>query len=218
MKRLILALTFACAVTLLCAMPGHAAALRVVALGDSLTAGYGLPPQEAFPAQLEAALRAKGVDVAIENAGISGDTSAGGVARVDGAIAGPVKPNLVILALGANDILRRVPAADMKKNLHQILSKLKQQEIPVLLVQVKIPVFIPGYSGGAYSKAFSDLADEFDVELYDSFLKGVAMKPEYNLPDRFHPNAQGVAIMVENILPDVHDMLVPRKRFFGLFR
>ena len=198
--------------------PALAAPMRVVVLGDSLTAGYGLPPNEAFPAQLQNALRAKGVDVAVENAGVSGDTSAGGLARLNGAIAGPVKPSLVIIELGANDMLRRMPAADMKANLHKILTSLKQQQIPAMLTGVMIPVFIPGFSYGAYDDAFEELADEFDVPFYESFLDGITLKPEYNLEDRMHPNAAGVKVIVENIQDDVRDALIPPTGFRKWFR
>lgn len=184
----------------------HAETMRIVALGDSLTAGYGLPPDQAFPAQLEHALRQKGIDVAVENAGISGDTTAGGLARLNAAIAGPVKPRLVIVELGANDMLRRMSPVEMKTNLHKILTTLKEQQIPVLFTGVQMPVF---FSSAAYGDAFEDLADEFDVPFYESFLDGVMLKPEYNLEDRMHPNAEGVKVIVKNIQQDVIDILVP---------
>jgi len=203
---------------ILAGSPAFAASMRVVVLGDSLTAGYGLPPGDAFPAQLENALRLKGRDVLVENAGVSGDTSAGGLARLDGAIAGPVKPSLVIVELGANDMLRRMPPADMKANLHKILTKLKEQQIAVLLAGVNMPLFIPGFSNSTYADVYEELADAFDVPLYESFIDGIALKPQYNLEDRMHPNAAGVKIIVENIQEDVEDILYPPTGIKGWFR
>lgn len=192
--------------------------LRVVALGDSLTSGYGLDISEAFPAKLEAALRKNGLNVTVENAGVSGDTTAGGLARLNQSIAGPVKPDLVIVELGANDILRRLSAVEMENNLRQILSHLQQQKIPVLLAGMKAPFYMPGPFRGQYIKVYSKLADEFDVPLYEFFLDGVAFDPKYNLDDRLHPNAQGIDIIVEKIQSKVQKLLKPKKGFFGFFK
>lgn len=179
--------------------------MRVVALGDSLTAGTGLPKGEDFASKLEAALKAEGLNVKIENAGISGNTTAQGLARLDQAIAGD-KPRLVIVALGANDMLRRIPAAEAKKNLTAILQKLKDRNIPAFLIGMQNPTGAL-FMKGPFAKMFGELEDEFDVPLYPFFLKDVALNKDLNQGDGFHPNQKGVAIMVENIAPEIQDVL-----------
>lgn len=177
--------------------------VRIVALGDSLTAGYGLEAGEDFATKLQEALIAEGVQAKVDNAGVSGDTSAGGLARLDWAIAGEPKPQLVIVALGANDMLRGLDPAETKKNLSAILAKLKANSIPVLLAGMKSP----GNMGAAYQagfdKIYTDLANEYDATLYPFFLEGVAMKADLNLADGVHPNQKGIAIMVKNLAPVV---------------
>lgn len=181
--------------------PAQAAQKRIVVLGDSLTAGYGLKSGEDFVSKLQEAMVADGMDIKIDNAGVSGDTTAGGRARLDWAIEGDQTPDLVIVALGGNDMLRGIDPAETRKNLGAILETLKTRKIPVLLAGMKAPVNL----GLAYKKKFEavydDLSKEYDVAYYPFFLQGVAMKQDLNLADGIHPNTKGIAVMVENILP-----------------
>lgn len=189
-------------------MTGAAAAQqRVVALGDSLTSGYGLSAGQDFASKLEEALNQDGHFVKIDNAGVSGDTTAGGLNRLDWALAGEPKPDLVIVALGANDMLRGLDPALAKENLSKIIATLKERDIPVLLVGMKSMLSMGPLYRGKYDRIFPALAKEHDVPLYPFFLEGVAMDPALNLEDGIHPNEKGIAIMVENILPSVKKAL-----------
>ena len=196
-------------IALLISAPSGQAAepARVVALGDSLTAGYGLQQGQDFVSQLQAALIADGVSVKIENAGVSGDTSAGGKARLEWATAGDPKPRLVIVALGGNDLLRGIDPATTKANIDAILKDLKARDIPALLVGMKSPTNLGPLFQGKFDKIFPDLADEYDVPLYPFFLEGVAMTRSFNQDDGIHPNVEGVALIVKNMLPAVKDAL-----------
>ncbi len=180
-------------------------ARTIVAFGDSLTAGYGLAQKDAFPNQLERALNANGHKVTIRNAGVSGDTSSGGLARFDWAIGGDV--DLVILELGANDALRGVNPDVTRSNLLEILNRLKAKNIPVLFTGMRAP---PNY-GSDYQDEFDglypDLAKRLDVAFYPFFLDGVAAQAALNQSDGIHPNADGVAVIVERILPHVESLL-----------
>ena len=179
--------------------------LTVVAFGDSLTAGYLLQPNESFPAQLQMALEAKGHKVQIVNAGVSGDTTAGGLDR----LAWPLQPipDAVILELGANDALRGTDPAKTRANLDQILTTLSASNIPVLLAGMKAP----GNWGDAYVKAFDaiypELAAKHGAALYPFFLEGVALNPKLVLADGMHPTAEGVAEIVKRILPNVEALI-----------
>ena len=179
--------------------------LRLVVLGDSLTSGYGLPIKDAFPTQLEAALRARGIDVTVVNAGVSGDTTAGGRARLDWVFASA--PTAVIIELGANDGLRGIAPAATAENLDAIIGQLKQRRIPVLLAGM----YAPANLGRDYTRAFNSLyprlAKSHNVILYPFFLDGVAGVPALNQDDGIHPNANGVATLVERILPPVLRLL-----------
>lgn len=178
---------------------------RLLALGDSLTAGYGLPAEASFPAQLEKALRGQGYDVRVINAGVSGDTSAGGLARLDWALA--EDPQFAIVALGANDGLRGLAPAEMEKNLDSILARLKARKIQVLLAGMLAP---PNY-GRAYAQdyaaVFPRVAKKHDVALYPFFLDGVASQAKLNQPDGMHPTEAGIAVMVDKIMPAVKALL-----------
>lgn len=192
----------------LTALPGRggaAAPLRLAALGDSLTAGYGLPAAAAFPARLEAALRAEGRAVQISNAGVSGDTSADGLARLDWVLS--ERPQRAIVELGANDALRGLDPKLTEANLATILTRLAEAGIPTLLAGMLAP---PNY-GRAYEAAFNALyarlAQTHKVVLYPFFLDGVAGHPELNQPDGLHPTAQGVETIVARILPAVRTLL-----------
>jgi acyl-CoA thioesterase-1 len=178
---------------------------RLAVIGDSLTAGYGLAPADAFPARLEAALAADGFDVRVINAGVSGDTTAGGRRRLDWLLADT--PDAVIVELGANDGLRGINRDAVFANLDAILTRLAGEGIAVLLTGMRAP---PNY-GLAYADAFEaiypELAAKHGVALYPFFLDGVAARPALNQNDGLHPNARGVAVIVEGILPDVKRLL-----------
>lgn len=179
--------------------------IRLLALGDSLTAGYGLAEEEAFPAQLEAELAERGYAVTVLNGGVSGDTTAGGLARLDWALAD--EPDLVMVALGANDGLRGIDPAASRENLAAILERLTADGYPTLLAGM----YAPPNLGREYSEAFNaiypDLAEAYDVALYPFFLEGVATDPALNQGDGIHPNPAGVEVIVENIAPDVVDLI-----------
>lgn len=188
-------------------MPASAEPLRLLALGDSLTAGYGVGPGDSFPDQLQRALRAAGYDVAVVNAGVSGDTSAGGRARLDWALAD--RPQVAIVELGANDGLRGLDLGQMEANLDDILTRLKAQGVRVLLTGMRAP---PNY-GADYAQAFAAvfprLAHRHQVAFYPFFLDGVARDPRFNQPDGLHPTADGVAEIVRRMLPAVRALLGP---------
>lgn len=177
----------------------------IVAFGDSLTAGFGLSPDKGFPAQLERALRARGIDVRVANAGVSGDTTAGGLARLDWSLAD--RPDLVILALGANDMLRGISPETVRANLAAMIAKIKASGARLLLVGMRA---LPNW-GETYEKEFNriypELARAYGVALYPFFLDGIAMDPTFNQPDGLHPNARGVAMTVERIAPRVAELL-----------
>jgi len=179
--------------------------IRLLVLGDSLTAGFGLAPTQAFPARLQEALVQRGYKVRVINAGVSGDTTAGGLARLDWVLAD--KPQAAIVELGANDGLRGLDAGAMRANLSAILKRLEKEQVKVLLAGMKAP---PNY-GTAYTReyeqAYSALAKEHNVIFYPFFLDGVAAQRELNLSDGVHPNAKGVDIIVANILPYVEKLL-----------
>jgi acyl-CoA thioesterase I len=183
----------------------QAATARLLMLGDSITAGYGLPAEEALPVRLQAALRAKGVDVEVINAGVSGDTTIGGLERLDWLLAD--KPTHALVALGGNDALRGLDPAQMRTNLDAIVARLKQAGIPVLLAGM----YAPRNLGRAYAESFDavyrDVAAANKVALYPFLLDGVATDPALNQADGIHPNARGVAVIVEKILPTVTEFL-----------
>lgn len=179
--------------------------VRIVALGDSLTAGYGLPADAAFPVRLEQALRAEGRDVRLINAGVSGDTTAGGLARLDWALA--EKPDLAIVELGANDGLRGIDPKLTEANLDQILTRMDKAGIGVLLAGMLAP---PNY-GRAFESSFNALfprlAQAHGSVFYPFYLDGVAGHPELNQPDGLHPTAAGIDVIVARILPSVRTLL-----------
>ncbi len=177
----------------------QAQTLRIAMLGDSITAGYGLPPAEALPVKLEKALKAAGRDVAIINHGVSGDTTAGGLARVEWMMAD--KPKLVLVALGGNDALRGTDPAETERNLDAIIGKLKAEGAAVMLFGMAAP---RNY-GPEYTKAFDGLyprlAEKHKVTLYPFLLDGVAMERDLNQADGIHPNIKGVDALVSRIAP-----------------
>ncbi|TPL03265.1 arylesterase [Mesorhizobium sp. B2-4-14] len=174
---------------------------KIVGFGDSLMAGFGLGPGDGFTDKLQTALRAKGHDVSVANAGVSGDTSSGGLARLDWSV--PDGTRLVVLELGANDMLRGISPDITRKNLDEMLGKLKQRKIAVLLAGMRAAPNLGADYQSAFDAVFPDLAKKYDVPLYPFFLDGVAGQPALQLEDGLHPNAKGVDLMVERILPTV---------------
>lgn len=179
--------------------------VAIVALGDSLTAGLGLGPGESFPEQLEAALKAEGADVTVANAGVSGDTSLDGLARVEWSV--PADADIVIVELGANDALRGLAPAVTRKALSEILATLTGRGQAVLLAGMLAPPNL----GEAYAKEFNpiyaDLAAQYRTALYPFFLDGVAADAALNQADGMHPTSAGVARIVEKMLPQVEELV-----------
>jgi len=193
-------LILACA---LLTSPALAQPLRILALGDSLTAGYGLDPGQGFAAQLQKALGEKGVQADVIDGGVSGDTTAGGLSRLDWALAD--KPDLVIVELGANDMLRGIDPAETRANLDAMLAKLKAAKTRVLLAGMRAAPNLGADYAGTFEAIYRDLAAKYGVALYPFFLEGVAADPSLNQPDGMHPNEAGVAEIVRRILPHVLD-------------
>jgi len=203
------ALAAAGALLLLAASPSRLPAadppVKIVALGDSLTAGYGLGPADAFPARLERALKAKGLTVEISNAGVSGDTTAGGAARLDWSV--PEGTDAVILELGANDALRGIDPQASRQALEDILRRLEARHIAVLIAGMRAPPNMGRDYVGAFEAIFPDLAKASGAILYPFFLDGVAADRTLNQPDGVHPTAQGVETIVRRILPKVEELI-----------
>ena len=177
----------------------------IMAFGNSLTSGYGLPPADAFPVKLEAALRARGHAVRVINAGVAGDTTAGGRARLAWMLAD--KPDAVILELGANDGLRGLDPAETLANLRAIMEQLKAADLPVLLAGMRAPPNLGRDFGDEFDTIFATVALEYDALFYPFFLEGVAARPTLNQNDGIHPNSAGVTIVVERIIPSVEALL-----------
>lgn len=177
----------------------------IAAFGDSLSAGYQLPPEAAFPNQLQRALADKGIEVEVQNAAVSGDTASGGLSRLDWSI-GP-EVDGVILELGANDALRGIDPEITRKAIDDMIARFKERGIEVLLAGMVAPPNLGDDYGTAFNSIYPDLAAKYNVDLYPFFLEGVAANPELNLPDRLHPTEEGVAVIVERILPNVEALL-----------
>lgn len=177
----------------------------MVALGDSLTAGYMLKPSDAFPEQLERALAAKGHAVEIANAGVSGDTSAAGLDRLDWSV--PDGTEVVILELGANDALRGIDPGLTRRALEDIIVRLKARKIEVLLAGMSAPENWGASYSDAFNQIYVDLAKKHGLVLYPFFLEGVALKPDLNLEDGLHPTAKGIGEIVTRIMPRVEEVL-----------
>jgi len=183
--------------------------VNIVAFGDSLTAGYGLAANEAFPAQLQRALTAKGLGVNVVNAGVSGDTAAGGLARLDWSI--PDGTDAVILELGANDALRGFDPAVTRKALDAMLRRLQERKISVLLCGMVAPPNMGAEYNRAFNAIYPDLAAQAGAILYPFFLTGVAADPKLNQRDGLHPTAAGVAVIVDRMLPQVEELIARAK-------
>lgn len=190
--------------------PNAAEPLRLLALGDSLTAGYGLDSDDGFTSQLQRKLRAMGIPARVLNGGVSGDTSAGGLARLDWALAD--RPSHAIIELGANDGLRGLDPAAMRANLDAILRRLRGAGVAVLLTGMRAPPNLGRSYEAAFNRVFPELAQKHKVEFYPFFLAGVAARPALNLPDGLHPNREGVAVIVDRIAPYVVRLLKSRKQ------
>ncbi|SOE16863.1 (3S)-malyl-CoA thioesterase [Hoeflea halophila] len=195
-------------ITLLCiglglaATPMQAAAadeIKLVGFGDSLMAAYNLQASEGFPARLEAALRERGHNVSITNAGVSGDTTSGGLARLDWSV--PDGTDGVILELGANDALRGLPPEKTRENLEAMIKRLQERGIAVLLAGMLAPPNMGGDYETKFNAIYPDLAARYELTLYPFFLDGVTGNPDQLLSDGMHPNPNGINTMVEKILP-----------------
>jgi acyl-CoA thioesterase-1 len=197
------------ALALAVSLAGPAAAadrpVRIVALGDSLTAGLGLPANAAFPARLEQALKAKGVAVEITNAGVSGDTASGGLARLDWSV--PEGTDAVIVELGANDTLRGIDAKVTRQALEEIVRRLRQRGVAVLLAGMRAAPNLGADYGRDFEAIYSDLAARNDLLLYPFFLDGVAADSKLNQRDGIHPTAAGVDAIVARILPKAEELV-----------
>lgn len=206
-RRLLALLIFALAF----AVPAQAADKLVVAFGDSLMAGYQLPPGQGFAPQLETALRRQGVAARVHNAGVSGDTTAQGRARLNWVLAAlKVRPDLVIVELGANDMLRGLDPGKAEANLDAVLAELARRRIPVLLAgMVAAPNLGPEY-GRLFNPIYSRLAKKYRVPLYPFFLQGIVSDRSLHIGDAIHPNKAGVSVIVGSILPQVKPLLTQR--------
>lgn len=189
----------------LIATPAWAEQVNIIAIGDSLTAGYGLAQSESFPAQLQAALQAVGEEVKIINSGVSGDTSAGGRARLEWALS--LQPDAVILELGANDGLRGLDPRETEANLSQMIADIQKQALPVLLTGMRAPPNLGQQYGTEFNNLFRRLAKKHRLLFYPFFLEGVAAVPALNQTDGIHPNAAGIGEIVKRILPFVRALI-----------
>ncbi|MEQ9555528.1 MAG: arylesterase [Rhodospirillales bacterium] len=187
--------------------------VRLLVLGDSLTAGYGLNAEDGFTARLQAALTAEGRDVVVLNAGVSGDTTAGGRARIGWALGD--KPDAVIVELGANDGLRGLDPKATFDNLDAVIAEIRRAGLPVLLTGMLAPPNLGRDYASEFNAVFPRLAEKHDVLFYPFFLAGVAARPELNQDDGIHPNPEGVAAVVARILPYVLDLVARVKTKAG---
>lgn len=179
--------------------------IKIVAIGTSLTQGYNLPPGTDFTAVLQAQLRAKGHDVAIVNAGVSGDTSAGGLARLDWGLSEDVAG--VLVELGSNDALRGLDVGATRANIDQVLLKLKARKVVILLTGMKAPRNLGAEYAAAFDALYPELAKKHGVLFYPFFLEGVAANLKLNQADGIHPNEAGTKVIVKNMLPYVEKLL-----------
>jgi len=196
------------------AAPARAAATaRILLLGDSLAAGFGLPPEDTIPARLEAQLKADGVAAKVVNGGVSGDTTAGGLARLDWALGD--KPDYALVELGANDALRGLDPQAAFANLDKILARLEAAGVKALLIGMRAPAnWGPDYQT-AFDAIYPRLAAKWRVPLYPFLLEGVALDPRLNQADGLHPNAQGVAVIVQRMAPFVERLLAQGSQAAG---
>lgn len=183
--------------------------LRLVMLGDSLTSGYGLPAGLDLASAVQQELSKQGISARVENAGVAGDTSAGGLARLDWSIAGDPMPALVVVGLGGNDLLRGLNPAVTRSNLAQIIEKLQAKAIPVLLLGMKAPPNMgPAYVAD-FDGLYADLAQKYKISLYPFFLEGVATVAAYNQTDGIHPNEKGLNLIARQLTPYILKIINP---------
>lgn len=181
----------------------------VVFLGDSLTAGLGLPEDEAYPAVLEELLAREGTDVRVVNAGVSGDTSAGGLARLSWVLR--QEPDVLVVELGPNDGLRGIDLSSTEANLRSIIGEAREAGAEVLLAGLKLPPnYGPDYAG-QFEEMYARIAEEMEVPMVPFLLEGVGGEPELNLPDGLHPNTEGHRIVADNVLPHLKPLLDPEE-------
>lgn len=184
------------------------AEILIVAFGDSLYAGYGLDQKEGFAPELQAALKAGGKDVRVHNAGVSGDTTAAGLRRMDFVLDSlPRKPDLVILGLGGNDLLRGLKPADTRANMEAMVNKLQDRDIPVMLTGMLAPPNLGAQFTDEFNIIYPALAKKYDVALYPFFMDGVLGNSDLFLPDGLHPTAEGIDVIVGKITPQVVEAL-----------
>jgi len=179
--------------------------VRILVLGDSLAAGYGLPVGQAFPALLERDLRAAGLAASVQNAGISGDTTAGGLQRLDWLL--KQSPDIVVVELGANDGLRGLPVEGTESSLRAIVERSQAAGARVLILGMQVPTSMGGAYGREFSAVFGRVAASTGVPLMPFLLEGVALVPELNLPDGVHPTAAGQEILARNVLPHLEPLV-----------
>ncbi|TWI81884.1 acyl-CoA thioesterase-1 [Roseibium hamelinense] len=179
--------------------------LKIVVLGDSLSAGYQLPPDQAFPVQLQKALDDNGYNVEVVNAGVSGDTTSGGLSRLDWSVGPDV--DAVILELGANDALRGISPVKTRENVDEMVRRLSERGVEVLVAGMLAPRNLGDDYAAEFDPIFKEVAEAHGALLYPFFLEGVAMVPELNLADGIHPTGEGVSVIVENVLPDVEELI-----------
>jgi acyl-CoA thioesterase I len=179
--------------------------IRLMVLGDSLTSGYGLPEKDAFTVRLQAALEQNGIEATVINAGVSGDTTAGGLARIGWALSD--KPTHAIVELGANDALRGIDPKTTRRNLDAIIKRLQAAGVRVMLAGMYAPPNWGREYEADFRSIYPDLARKYGIGLYPFFLDGVAARPDLNQADGIHPNEKGVAVIVERIMPSVRRLL-----------
>ena len=179
--------------------------IRLVAIGDSLIAGYGLPVEDGFVSQLENALKARSFDVQIFNAGVSGDTSSGGLARIDWVLTDDYSG--VILHLGHNDAFRGIAVEQVRSNMNKLIAHIKQRGLPIVMSGAMAPRNLGPDYYLEFDSIFPDLAEKYDLLFYPFFLDGVATDPGLNQGDGIHPNKDGVAFIVERIIPYVEQLI-----------
>lgn len=179
--------------------------ITILALGDSLTAGFGLPPGTGFPAQLEAALLEAGHDIRVIDAGVSGDTTTGGLARLDWSM--DPETDAVIVELGGNDALRGINPELSEQSLDGIMANLEARGLPTLLAGMQAPPNMGAAYADAFNPIYGRLAETYDAVYYPFFLEGVAGDPSLNLPDGIHPTVEGIGLIVQGIMPYVEDLI-----------
>ena len=203
--RPLLAALAALAAALALAAPAHAVERVIVAFGDSLTAGLGVTPEDSYPARLQARLRAEGYDYRVVNAGASGDTTAGGLRRVDWALKN--KPEIVIVALGANDALRGQDLASVRANLNAIVARFQKAGVRVLVAGMEVPPNYGARYAADFRRLYAEVARKRGAALMPFLLDGVAGNPRLNQPDGIHPTAEGYRVLVDHLWPHLAPLL-----------